>query len=93
MAKFLYWLLPAGLLRSVTATSFFLDSGLDDPISALRGCASAGVAAAADCGKVFKADDMCVARKVNFFPIPFSVRVRVNRRSRPNYELRVNEQP
>ena len=74
MAKFLYWLLPAGLLRSVTATSFFLDSGVDDPISALRGCASAGVAAA-DCGKVFKADDMCVARKVvNCFPIPFSVR-------------------
>ena len=90
MTKFLYWLLPAGLLRSVTATSFFLDSGLDDPISALRGCAAAGVAAA-DCGKVFKADDMCVARKVDFFPIPFSVRV--NRRSRPNYELRVNEQP
>ena len=61
MAKFLYWLLPAGLLRSVTATSFFLDSGLDDPISALRGCA----ADIRDCGKVFKADDMCVARKVN----------------------------
>ena len=70
MAKFLYWLLPAGLLRSVTATSFFLDSGLDDPIRALRGCV-----AAADCGKVFKADDMCVARKVNCFPIPFSLRV------------------
>ena len=55
----LRWLLPAGLLRSVTATSFFLESGLDDPIRALRG--DAGVS---NCGKVFKADDMCVAREV-----------------------------
>ena len=68
MAKFLYWLLPAGLLRSVTATSFFLDSGLDDPIRALRG--DAGVS---NCGKVFKADDMCVAREVCSLFSPFSI--------------------
>ena len=58
-ARFLYWLLPAGLLRSVTATAFFLDSGLDDPVRALRG--RGGLS---DCGKVFKADDLCVARQV-----------------------------
>ena len=58
-ARFLYWLLPAGLLRSVTATAFFLGSGLDDPVQALRG--HGGIA---DCRKVFKADDLCVARQV-----------------------------